>query len=259
MTDYRKLKSGTDIRGRAIGSDDVPAVLTADVVKDFARAFALWLTKRTGKDNCRIVVGRDSRLTGEAFTDAIITALRPAGLDIIDCGLFSTPAAFVVTQLPSVQADGSVMITASHHPKDINGLKFFTADGGVNSNELDEIIELASEGKAISSTAHSTVVRRACLRLYSNVLTEEIRKGTGLYLPLKNMKIVVDAGHGAGGFFAENVLAPLGADISASQCLRPTAISPRTRPIPKTSRRWTRSSSRFYRSMPISASYSTRT
>ena len=76
MTDYRKLKSGTDIRGRAIGSDDVPAVLTADVVKDFARAFALWLTKRTGKDNCRIVVGRDSRLTGEAFTDA---KTRPRG------------------------------------------------------------------------------------------------------------------------------------------------------------------------------------
>ncbi len=218
MADYCKLKSGTDIRGKAMGDD---AVLTADAVRDFARAFALWLTKRTGKERCKIAIGRDSRLTGGMFADAVISALRPAGQDIIDCGLFSTPAAYTVTQLPSVMADGSIMITASHHPKEINGLKFFTADGGVNSAELDEIIALAEAGESIGGEAHSTVVRRECLRLYSNMLADVIRKGTGLYLPLKNMKIAVDAGHGAGGFFATNVLAPLGADVSCSQFLTP--------------------------------------
>ena len=57
MADYCKLKSGTDIRGKAMGDD---AVLTADAVRDFARAFALWLTKRTGKERCKIAIGRDS-------------------------------------------------------------------------------------------------------------------------------------------------------------------------------------------------------
>ncbi len=223
MADYCKLKSGTDIRGKAMGDD---AVLTADAVRDFARAFALWLTKRTGKERCKIAIGRDSRLTGGMFADAVISALRPAGQDIIDCGLFSTPAAYTVTQLPSVMADGSIMITASHHPKEINGLKFFTADGGVNSAELDEIISLAEAGESIGGDAHSTVVRRECLRLYSNMLADVIRKGTGLYLPLKNMKIAVDAGHGAGGFFATNVLAPLGADVSCSQFLTPDGNFP---------------------------------
>ena len=224
------MKSGTDIRGKAMGDD---AVLTADAVRDFARAFALWLTKRTGKERCKIAIGRDSRLTGGMFADAVISALRPAGQDIIDCGLFSTPAAYTVTQLPSVMADGSIMITASHHPKEINGLKFFTADGGVNSAELDEIISLAEAGESIGGEAHSTVVRRECLRLYSNMLADVIRKGTGLYLPLKNMKIAVDAGHGAGGFFATNVLAPLGADVSCSQFLTPDGNFPAHSPNPE--------------------------
>ena len=230
MADYCKLKSGTDIRGKAMGDD---AVLTADAVRDFARAFALWLTKRTGKERCKIAIGRDSRLTGGMFADAVISALRPAGQDIIDCGLFSTPAAYTVTQLPSVMADGSIMITASHHPKEINGLKFFTADGGVNSAELDDIIALAEAGESIGGEAHSTVVRRECLRLYSNMLADVIRKGTGLYLPLKNMKIAVDAGHGAGGFFATNVLAPLGADVSCSQFLTPDGNFPAHSPNPE--------------------------
>ena len=230
MADYCKLKSGTDIRGKAMGDD---AVLTADAVRDFARAFALWLTKRTGKERCKIAIGRDSRLTGGMFADAVISALRPAGQDIIDGGLFSTPAAYTVTQLPSVMADGSIMITASHHPKEINGLKFFTADGGVNSAELDEIISLAEAGESIGGEAHSTVVRRECLRLYSNMLADVIRKGTGLYLPLKNMKIAVDAGHGAGGFFATNVLAPLGADVSCSQFLTPDGNFPAHSPNPE--------------------------
>lgn len=232
MSDYAKLKSGTDIRGRAIAGEK-PAVLTERVVKDIARAFALWLTRRTGKSRCRIVIGRDSRLTGEGFAKAIVAALRTAGQDIYDCGMFSTPAAFLVTKFPSIMADGSIMITASHHPKDINGLKFFTADGGVNSTELDEIIELANAGEHIESDTYSTVIRRDCLRLYCDMLTEAIRKGTGQFVPLKGMKIVVDAGHGAGGFFATRVLAPLGADVSASQFLEPDGNFPAHAPNPE--------------------------
>ncbi len=233
MADYSLLKSGTDIRGRAIASESAPAVLTDDAVSDLARAFALWLTRRTGSQRTKIAIGRDSRLTGEHFSKVIISALRSAGQDIYDCGMFSTPAAFLVTKFPSIQADGSIMITASHHPKDINGLKFFTSDGGVNSDELDEIIALAEAGERIADSAISAVLHRDCLRLYCDMLTDVIRKGTGLFLPLKNMKIVVDAGHGAGGFFATKVLATLGADISDSQFLEPDGNFPAHAPNPE--------------------------
>lgn len=232
MNNYGILKSGTDIRGRAIASDK-PAVLTEQAVRDLAAAFVVWTVRRTGKTRCKIAVGRDSRLTGESFANAIIAELKYAGLEIFDCGLFSTPAAFLVTRFPSMTADGSIMITASHHPKDINGLKFFTPDGGVNSSQLDEIIELANNGQKPERTLTSTIIRRDFLRLYCDSLTETIRKGTGLFLPLKGMKIVIDAGHGAGGFFATRVVQPLGADVSPSQFLEPDGTFPAHQPNPE--------------------------
>lgn len=233
MSDYGKLKSGTDIRGRAIASEGKPAVLTEQAVKDIAGAFLLWLTRRTGKQRCKISVGRDSRLTGEGFASAIMSALGKTSVDIFDCGLFSTPASFMTTQFPSMAADGAIMITASHHPRDINGLKFFTADGGVSSAELDEIIELANGGEKVSGNGSASVLRRDFLRLYCDAMTDIIRKGTGLFLPLKGLKIAVDAGHGAGGFFANRVIAPLGGDVSPSQFLEPDGNFPAHSPNPE--------------------------
>ncbi len=233
MESYGKLKSGTDIRGRAIASDTAPAILTEKAVVDLACAFALWISRRTDSARCRLAIGRDSRITGAAFQIAIINALRYAGLEIYDCGMFSTPAAFLTTQFPSMKADGSIMITASHHPSDINGLKFFTPDGGVNSEQLCEIIALAEKGDKLPVTATSAVVRRDFLRLYCDAISDMMRKGTGLFMPFRGMKIAVDAGHGAGGFFATRILKPLGADISPSQFLEPDGTFPAHPPNPE--------------------------
>ncbi len=233
MNNYGILKSGTDIRGRAIPSEGKSAPLTEQAVRDLASAFALWIVRRADKPRCKLAVARDSRLTGEAFSRAIIAELKYAGLEIFDCGMFSTPAAFMTTQFPSMTADGAIMITASHHPKDINGLKFFTPEGGVNSEQLNEIIELADLQEKLPRSSTSTVVRRDFLRLYCDSLTETIRKGTGLFLPLKGLKIVVDAGHGAGGFFAKRVIEPLGGDVSASQFLEPDGNFPAHAPNPE--------------------------
>lgn len=233
MNDYGVLKSGTDIRGRAIASQGKLAVLTEQAVGDLSMAFALWIAKRCDKPRCKLAVGRDSRVTGESFASVIFSALKTAGFEIFDCGMFSTPAAFMTTQFPSMMADGAIMITASHHPFDINGLKFFTAEGGVNSAQLNEIIALANEGARIENGSTSTIVRRDFLRLYCDSLTDTIRKGTGLFLPLKGLKIAVDAGHGAGGFFATRVLEPLGADISPSQFLEPDGTFPAHPPNPE--------------------------
>ncbi len=233
MNNYGILKSGTDIRGRAIASDGKVVILTEQAVRDLASAFALWIVRRMDKPRCKIAIARDSRLTSEGFARAIVAELKYAGLEIFDCGVFSTPAAYMVTQFPSMFADGSIMITASHHPRDINGLKFFTAEGGVNSEQLDEIIELAVNGEKMERSSTSTVIRRDFLRLYCDSLTEMIRKGTGLFLPLKGMKIAVDAGHGVGGFFAKRVIEPLGGNIAPSQYLEPNGNFPAHAPNPE--------------------------
>ncbi|MCH5351626.1 MAG: phosphomannomutase/phosphoglucomutase [Clostridiales bacterium] len=233
MGNYEILKSGTDIRGRAIENNGKLAILTDKAVGDLAAAFVCWLSESLGRTNLKIAMGRDSRITGEHFSRVIVKTLRFSQLDFFDCGLISTPSAFMLTQFPSMKVDGAIMITASHHPYDINGLKFFTAEGGVNSAQLDEIIELADRGVRPNTNIHSTVLRKDGLRLYCDMLCETIRKGTGLFKPLKDMKIVVDAGHGAGGFFANRVLTPLGADVSGSQFLEPDGNFPAHKPNPE--------------------------
>ncbi|MBD5131454.1 MAG: phosphomannomutase/phosphoglucomutase [Clostridiales bacterium] len=233
MNDYGNLKSGTDIRGRAIATDGKPAVLTEKAVADIAAAFALWICRRVDKPRRRIAIGRDSRITGEQFQKTIIATLRYAGLELFDCGMITTPAAFLTTQHSSIVADGAIMITASHHPMDINGLKFFTQEGGVNSKELDEIIELANNDQKIAPTVRSTIIPRDFLRVYADSLADTIRKGTGMFHPFRNMKIAVDAGHGAGGYFATKVLKGLGADISPSQFLEPDGTFPAHPPNPE--------------------------
>ena len=233
MKNYANLKSGTDIRGRAIESDGKPAILTEEAVVDLACAFALWTSRNCNGARCKIAIGRDSRLTGSAFEIAIVNALRNDGLEIFDCGMISTPAAFMTTQFPSMKADGSIMITASHHPSDINGLKFFTPNGGVNAGQLGEIIALAEKGEKLPSSVPSAVVRRDFLRLYCDAISDMMRKSTGQFLPFRGMKIAVDAGHGAGGFFATRILKPLGADITPSQFLEPDGTFPAHPPNPE--------------------------
>lgn len=232
MKNYGYLKSGTDIRGRAVNTGD-GLDITDEVVYDCTRAFLYWLKKRLpGKARIKIALGRDSRITGEAILNAALKALRTTDTDILECGLISTPAAFMFTQFKATDCDGSIMFTASHMPYDKNGLKFFTKDGGVNASELDEIISYAERGFA-PPAGSSQVYRRDFLRWYCDDLCLLAKKRTGMSLPLRNMKIAVDAGCGAAGFFAKRVLAPLGADITCSQFLEPDGHFPAHAPNPE--------------------------
>ena len=77
-----------------------------------------------------VAVGHDSRITGKKIAKKVKEALINAGVSVIDCGLASTPAMFMTTV--DLKADAAIQITASHHPFDRNGLKFFTPEGGLD-------------------------------------------------------------------------------------------------------------------------------
>mgnify|MGYP002513678927 FL=1 len=125
--DYKKLQNGSDIRGVALeGIEGQHINLTEKVCRDIGRGFALWLKAKMGKDDLRVAVGRDSRLSGETLCSWICDAMASAGLEVTDFGMASTPAMFMSTVTDGYQFDGSVMITASHLPFNRNGFKFFT-------------------------------------------------------------------------------------------------------------------------------------
>ncbi len=231
--DYKKLQNGSDIRGVALeGIEGQHVNLTEDVCKDIGRGFAVWLKNKAGKDNLRVAVGRDSRLSGENLCSWISNAMVEAGLNVTDFGMASTPAMFMSTVTEGYAFDGSVMITASHLPFNRNGFKFFTAGGGLEKEDIKAILTYAENGEK-TGLERGTLVKGEFMDKYSSILADKIRSATGEEQPLKGFKIVVDAGNGAGGFYVDKVLKPLGADTTGSRYLEPDGSFPNHIPNPE--------------------------
>ncbi len=234
--DWKQFKSGTDIRGVAV--EGVPGQelnLTGTAVRRMAAGYLLWLSEKTGKpaSELTVAVGHDSRISADRIQKAVVDAMLSAGVRVLVCGLASTPSMFMITV--DWGCDGSVQITASHHPYYRNGLKFFTKDGGLDGSDIDAILAYAAENRA---PAYGKGVAEMVdyMSRYSEILREKIKEGVQAEdydHPLAGFHIVVDAGNGAGGFYATDVLAPLGADISGSQFLEPDGMFPNHIPNPE--------------------------
>ena len=129
-------------------------------------------------------------------------------------------------------ADASVMVTASHLPYQKNGLKFFLPDGGLEGKDVEEILRLAAKIDEASQTRGS-LIRKSYMERYASDLVRKVRTACGGERPLAGKKIIVDAGNGAGGFFVDRVLKPLGADTTGSQFLEPDGSFPNHIPNPE--------------------------
>lgn len=234
---YKNFKSGTDIRGVASeGVEGQNVNLTDDVVKKMAFGFVLWLEKVANKkaSEMTISVGRDSRISGERIANDVIDSFKKAGVKVIYTNLSSTPSMFMTTV--DLGCDGAVQITASHHPFNRNGLKFFTPNGGLEASDIEEILQYAQDDKKPEITDNGTVEEMDYMSRYSNHLCDIIKKGVNAEdydHPLKGFKIVVDAGNGVGGFYADKVLKVLGADTEGSVYLDPDGMFPNHIPNPE--------------------------
>lgn len=229
--DYSELKSGTDVRGTALDVNGGVVNLTLSAVKDIVAAFAVWLKKKNTNAKT-VAVGGDSRLSTPAIRSAAAETLRGFGFDVLDCGLCSTPSMFMITQIGSRRADASIMVTASHHPSDKNGLKFFLPSGGLGGGEIAEILTLASRGDK-PDFAEGTIEPFDFMETYCEHLRGKVIAAVGDDEPLKGLKIVVDAGNGAGAFYVDRILKPLGADTDGSQFLEPDGSFPNHIPNPE--------------------------
>ncbi len=231
--DYKKLQNGSDIRGVALeGIAGQHINLTEEVCRNIGRGFALWLMKKTGRTALRVAVGRDSRLSGPQLCRWICDAMVQQGLLITDFGMASTPAMFMATVTDGYMFDGSVMITASHLPFNRNGFKFFTAQGGLEKGDIKEILSYA-EGTQVTGLNPGSLSSDSFMDTYAKILADKIRAAAGSEKPLDGFRIVVDAGNGAGGFYADKVLRPLGANTDGSRYLEPDGSFPNHIPNPE--------------------------
>ena len=234
---FRQFKSGTDIRGVAVeGVEGQHINLTDEVVRKMADGFVLWLAKKVDKapDALKISVGRDSRVSGPHMMALCTEQFRKAGAEVLCCGLASTPSMFMTTV--DLGCDGALQLTASHHPFNRNGLKFFTREGGLEGSDIEAILTYAQEGAHPEETSGGSVTDVDYMAAYAKGLCDKIKKEVNAEdydHPLKGFHIVVDAGNGAGGFYADKVLAVLGADTTGSRYLEPDGMFPNHVPNPE--------------------------
>ena len=231
--DFKQFKSGTDIRGIAAeGVENEHINLTDDVIKSMTHGFLCWFEEKYNKSakELTVSVGHDSRISANRIKNAVISVLSSSGVNVLDCGLASTPSMFMTTVCKG--CDAAIQITASHHPFNRNGLKFFTREGGVSGSDIGAMLKNAEEGKT-ANESQGKVTQIDFMSEYSKILRDTIIRETGSEKPLEGLKIIVDAGNGAGGFYAYKVLEPLGADIQGSQFLEPDGMFPNHIPNPE--------------------------
>lgn len=234
---YKQFKSGTDIRGVASeGVEGQPVNLTDDVVARMADGFVLWLSKKVSKapETLTISIGRDSRISGPHIVSICSERFKRCGATVLDCSLASTPSMFMTTV--DLGCDGALQITASHHPFNRNGLKFFTRESGLEGSDIEEILEYAQNGESPAENSCGEIKKVDYMTDYAKGLCKKIKEEVNAEdydHPLKGFKIVVDAGNGAGGFYADKVLSVLGADTTGSRYLEPDGMFPNHIPNPE--------------------------
>lgn len=260
-TIHQLTYSGSDIRGRFVDHARLGSIasvahelgriasgtqppLTPLAAFCFGNAFARML-RRESPDNDKIitiVIGRDPREHGTRLADSFGRGCQSAdpNVRILYTGIATTPACAAFPRLFDVHA--GVMVTASHLPKDRNGFKIYTRQGGYNSTAIKELGILAAEyasewyskGILPPSSGKDAVMCDEWVHYmdrYADSLIDAVKREVGSELPLKSLKIVFNAGNGSGGFF-KNVLESLGAQVFAMHC-EPDAEFPNGVPNPE--------------------------
>ena len=135
------IKSISGIRG-TIGGKPGEGLSPLDVVK-FTSAYACWAKEKSGKEKNKIVVGRDARISGEMVSSLVVATLSGMGCDVVNIGLATTPTTEIA--VTEEEADGGIILTASHNPKQWNALKLLNSKGEfLNAAEGAKILELAN-------------------------------------------------------------------------------------------------------------------
>ncbi|MGI6139714.1 MAG: phosphomannomutase/phosphoglucomutase [Candidatus Hydrogenedentales bacterium] len=193
-----------DIRG-IVGDD---ADINEEVMERLGMAFAAYL--RGKKKYNRVVIARDGRLSGKSLSNAVIDGLTACGLDVIDLGMVPTPVLYYGLQ--TLEVDGGLMLTASHNPKNYNGMKVAVGKGTIFGAEIQKLGAIAQKGVFPLSKKKSVTITRMNL---CDKYIARVRRGISLQ---RKLKVVVDAGNGVGGLVAVPLYEALGCEVIPLYC-----------------------------------------
>ena len=203
-----------DIRGN--GDADFPD----DFVAELGRAIGAFLADKGGR---RITLGRDCRLTSPRIHAVMKRELLASGLDVIDVGIVHTPALYF--SVFHLEADGGVMITASHNPGEDNGFKIVAGRTTIYGADIQKLRERIEERAFRTGATPGKASEHDILKDYVAYIANNIQLGP------RRFKVVVDGGNGTGGIAAIPILKTLGVDVEDIYC-EPDGRFPNHHPDP---------------------------
>ncbi len=227
------IKSISGIRG-TIGGKPGEALTPYDIVK-FTAAYGTWIKQRSPQQKATVVIGRDARISGEMVRSLVCGTLLGLGIDVIDLGLSTTPT--VEIAVPGENAQGGIIITASHNPKQWNALKLLNEKGEFISDADGKDVLTLAESDGLTFAEVGAIGTHKQDNTYLQKHIDQI-----LALPLVDVEaitnagftIVVDAVNSTGGLFVPALLDALGVKKTVKMFCEPTGHFPHNpEPLPE--------------------------
>ena len=203
------IKSISGIRG-TIGGSPGENLTPIDIVESVS-AYGYWLKEKFKNKNLKVVIGRDARLSGEMVENLCIGTLQSLGIDIINLGLSTTPT--VEFAVPKEKAQGGIILTASHNPKQWNALKLLNERGEfISEKDGEKLLDIIRDNKT-SYNDVDTLGKVTQMSNYMDMHIEHILQLDGVEIneiKKANFKIVIDAVNSTGGIALPKLLKALG-------------------------------------------------
>jgi phosphoglucosamine mutase len=204
------------IVGRLFGTDGVRGIANLELTPEMAYKlgrFGAFVLVSSKKSTGRIIVGKDTRISGDMLESALIAGITSVGCDVVTIGVAPTPAvSYLVREL---KADAGVVISASHNPVEYNGIKFFNQEGYKLPDEIEESIEeYILENRDVLEVPIGEDIGRISVDHSLVQKYKEFVKST-ISHDLSGIKAIIDTANGAAFESAEEALNELGADIIA--------------------------------------------
>ena len=197
---------------RLFGTDGVRGIAGTELTSDLAFRLGEAAGALLAGPGGRIVVGRDTRASGEMLETALADGMRAAGCDVLLAGIIPTPAVALLTRTLGAQA--GAVISASHNPAEYNGIKFFSAEGFKLPDGIEAAIEdrvAAAEPQAAAAVGRTLAIEDAVETYVAHALST-VPEG------LAGLKVALDCGHGAAAVSSEQAFRRLGAEVVAINC-----------------------------------------
>lgn len=211
------IKSISGIRGTIGGK--VQENLTPIDAVTFAAAYGTWLKQHQNKEKIKVVIGRDARISGEMIQNLVQYTLIGLGIDVVNIGLSTTPT--VEIAVPMEQADGGIILTASHNPKEWNALKLLNNKGEfIDAEDGASVLKIAQENDfnfASVDNLGEIFINDAYMDIHIDEVTQLPLVNTEA---IKNRKfrVVVDGVNSTGGIIIPNLLKELGVEVIKLYC-----------------------------------------